>query len=389
MIIRLIVPGTATATAGLLCCIALAWGIGAAEAQPTPNVQVDAQDDSSSATQSAGMAKLQEALAILDSASADAASMAAAERSLRAAIAADAEFEEAHYDLVVFLVRQGRIEDAKAALAAMQSSLPGTGSTVAAEGIIYEATGDLTQAESRYRKAMEIDRTAPQPNVYFAGKANRERSWDDAIRHSRLALVGDPGNVNAYLNLATAYYETKQLELAQLVCYNAVGLAPNSAPLYNMLGLVQLAKDDLRSALASFNQAIKSDSTHIEARLNAGALTLGYSDFGTALEHFDAVLVLNPQHRGAKLSRAVALRGLDRFDEAQAAYEAIIAEPGENFDARYNLCILHNEFTSEYQKALEVCDALRTDLPGDHPKKQEMESRVKGIRTTIEALQGG
>jgi tetratricopeptide (TPR) repeat protein len=363
----------------LVVCAALLGASAASSAAAQPRPQ--------EAPQSPGLPKLQEALRALSEQGA--AGAATAKSALEAAIAADPGLEEAHYNLFVLAVRANDLAGAAKVADAMMGALPNSPGALAARGYAHELAGEESQAKALYDRALAVDRTAALANNYLAGKAVRAGQWPDVIRYSRLALVSDPQSVNAYLNLATAYYETNQLELARLVLANALGIDSQSAPLHNMLGLVLLKMDNVRDALAEFNVAVQLDAGNLDARMNAGTLTLSYSDFDTALAHFDAVLAAKPDNRAAVLSRGVALRGLQRYEDAEAVYQGLVQANGRDFEARYNQCILHNEFTSNYKRALELCSALERDLPSDHPKRAELEARVKGIKTTIEALGGG
>jgi tetratricopeptide (TPR) repeat protein len=362
---------------------AFAWAAPPASAQPQ---RAEAAEEEA---ESPGAAKLRDALALLRNGADIAANADEAQQALRAAIAADPTLAEAHHNLVVLLLNTGRLDDADKASQAFSAALPSSGLALATRGLVQERRGDRGRAEQSYTAALEQERTSTPANNYFGGKSLAAGEYQDAIRYSRLALVGDPDSLNAYHNLAAAYYKTGLHELARLICLNALGIDNTSAPMHNMLGLVLLELGQVRDALAEFNTAIKHDPKFIDAHVNAGAVTLNYSDFGTALGHFDAVLAEHPTDTEARLSRAVCLRGLERYDEAKQAYAAILDASPNDVEARYNLCILFNEYTAEYDKALETCSALESALPADHPKKEELATRVKGIKTTIEALKSG
>ena len=160
----------------------------------------------------------------------------------------------------------------------------------------------------------------------LAEEAIEEEDWEGAIKHARNVLLGDPENVNAYVNLCVTYFKQGMMDQAWLVATTALDRRrelelPEPAALYNLLGLIYLEKDDSRNAAASFMRALKEDPRQLDAKLNLAALELSYGDFKSALKRFDEALVFQPNDPELHTSRAVALRGLERFDEAQKGYE--------------------------------------------------------------------
>ncbi len=305
---------------------------------------------------------------------------------LEAAVRADPTLEAAQYDLALLYLRLGRKDDARRTVQAMAEALPKSAAAEALLGLVAEGDGDVATAKAHYERAIEFDPAQPLANVWFAAQALHGQRWDEAIRHARLALVGDPTNLNAYHALGLAYYKKGLLEMARLVCLSGLGIDAKAAPLHNLLGLVQLQRNELRDALTSFDKALDADPHYAEAALNAGAVTLSYADFKTALSYFDKALAARPGDFEARLSRAVALRGLGKLDEAKTIYEALIREDPDAVSPRYNLCVLLTEYAQDYPAAQRVCGELEAMLPADHPRKAEMHRRMEGLKTLIEAM---
>lgn len=335
---------------------------------------------------SPGQEKLNEALALMQNDASVTQNRAEAETALKAAIQADPGLLDARFDLANLYYRVKDYEAAKTTLQELLASTPSFASGHALMGRVLEAQGQTDAATPYFTKSIELDRTNPIAHNAMAARSIATKSWPEAISHARQALVEDPDNMNSYLNLAIAYYNMEMLDMARLVCLNAIGVNPQSAQLHNVLGLVLLKKDDVRGAVVEFNKALQADPDMIDARMNAGSVTLSYSDFQAAFDHFDRVVQLAPNNTEAKLSRAVALRGLERFDEAKQAYADMLKSDPKDEKAQYNLCILYNEYLTEYQSALTECQRFYDMIGPDHPEKQRMAQRIEGIKATIEAL---
>lgn len=335
---------------------------------------------------SPGQAKLLEALSLVRTDAALAQNKDAAEQALKAAIQADPSYVDARFNLAALYFRAKDYAAAKATLDELLQTSPQAAFGHALMGRVLEVQGQADAATAYFAKALELDRTNPIAHNALAARALATKSWPEAISHARQALVEDPDNMNSYLNLAIAYYNMDMLDLARFVCLTALGVNQQAAQLHNMLGLIMLRKDDVRGAVVQFNKALKADPDLIDARMNAGSVTLSYSDFQSAFDHFDHVAKLQPNNTEAKLSRAVALRGLERYDEAKQAYADMVASNAQDEKAQYNLCILYNEYLTEYQSALKECQRFFDMIPSDHPEKQRMAQRIDGIKATIEAL---
>ncbi len=256
---------------------------------------------------------------------------------------------------------------------------------------------DPKAVQAQLEAIIKADRFQPEARNLLAQLAIGAKKWDVAIKHARNVLLGDPDNVNAYLNLAVAYYRRGLPEQAGLIASNALERQPKAAALHNMMGLVYLARDDSRHASEEFVKALQIDPSQVDARVNLGSLELAYGDFKTALSRFDQVLKLE-KDAGQKpdpmvvLSRAVTLRGLQRYDEAEKGYrEALRLDPKLD-DARYNLCVLYHQYKdkgedrAKWLEAKKVCQDYLSRIKRKHPKYREIRKRIRSIVKTLEVL---
>lgn len=319
-----------------------------------------------------------------------------AERLFRSAMASGERRADAAFNLGLLLLRRadragarGAFEEAltldpahlasRARLAILQLDDPATsGPALATLEAIVRETCDADGP---------CDRFQPEARNALAAHALAAGRYDDAIRHGRNALLGDPENLNAFLNVAIAYFRKGLPDQAGLIASSALEKNPKAASLHNLMGLVFLAQDNSRKATEAFTAALDADASNDDARLNLAALELAYGEFNGALKRFDEVLARRPNEPELIVSRAVALRGLRRFDEADAAYRKARALPGANPDIGYNLCILHHQYTQRWNEAEIACQAYLETLPAKHANRGEVEKRLKGIRATLKALQ--
>ncbi|MFO0762432.1 MAG: hypothetical protein U0359_38695 [Byssovorax sp.] len=200
-----------------------------------------------------------------------------------------------------------------------------------------------------------------------------------AKKYIQSALAVDDGYMPAFNQLAILYLEaakqkagrdtkakmattaakqkkvdTQALELAALVCSQAVRKNAKYAPVHNTAGMIQVELGNLNSAVSEFNTARQLDPTFYEAQMNFAAVNLQFRGFAQAEEAYRAALKMRPNDYDAHLGLALALRGgIDdtNFDkmvkEAAAELDAAKKLAPERPDAYYNDAILTQEYKSK------------------------------------------
>lgn len=309
-----------------------------------------------------------------------------ARRLLKEAVALDSKHTHAWYNLGLLERRRGAMDTARDH---WRKALAVDPAYHAAEARLAEAdlgTERRNAAIIRLNKVIAAERFQPEARNALAQVAMEARDWKQAIVHSRNVLLGDPGNVNAYLNMAVAYYRQRFFDQSLLILDSGQEKAPRAASLHNLRGLIYLEKDNSRMASKSFLKAIEFDPAQLDALLNLGSLELSYGSFAPALVRFATILKQRPNDPMLLLSHAVALRGLGRFKEAEQGIAAAIAlKPGWS-EAYYNLCVLHYQFTSDYAAAKTSCGTYFKSLRRGHGKYREMRRRMKSIKETLAQL---
>jgi tetratricopeptide (TPR) repeat protein len=150
--------------------------------------------------------------------------------------------------------------------------------------------------------------------------------------------------------------DVQQLELAALVCSQAIRKNPNYAPIHNTAGLIQTELGQINGAVAEFATAAKLDPKFFEAQMNYAAVNLGFRGFAQAAEAYKKALAMRPNDYDAHLGLALALRGPitgaeTNYDQlvaaAQAELDAAKKIDPNRPDAYYNEGILTQEFKAK------------------------------------------
>lgn len=148
--------------------------------------------------------------------------------------------------------------------------------------------------------------------------------------------------------------DTQALELAALVCSQAIRKNGKYAPIHNTAGMIAVELGNLNAAVSSFDVARRLDPGFYEAQMNYAAVNLSFRGFDQAQEAYRAALKIKPNDYDAHLGLALALRGSindSNFDAyvKEASDELAKAKQlqPERPETYYNEAILTQEYKAK------------------------------------------
>jgi tetratricopeptide (TPR) repeat protein len=316
-------------------------------------------------------------------------------------------------------------------------------------GLSYDRCGLNDDAEKAYQQAIRIkaNHGASLSNLgqlyYRAGKVDQARQyWDSAIKANgrliaarinvatleleQIRKIGNPkdatwkkleedarfnlsnvlgvdnDNVAAYTIYGLVYMEGWQanknrLDLAKLLLDEAKSRNERYAPLQNAYGLLYMHRASLNQALQSFTAAVEADPKFVEARLNAGLLTLGFRKYDVAKEMLGKAIELSPKNYDAYIGLGIALRGLKDLDGAEAQYKKARDIDPRRGDAYYNLAVLYKDFRASknsdlaasiatYKQARDLFQQFMS-MQADAAEKAEAKEQIALIDKTVTQIQ--
>jgi tetratricopeptide (TPR) repeat protein len=208
---------------------------------------------------------------------------------------------------------------------------------------------DMDCAKQNLQRALAIDDSyMPAFNqlaLYYFQQAKKRAGAIKQGRRGRQIMT------NAALGKRA---DVQQLELAALVCSQAVRKNANYAPIHNTAGLIQNELGQVNSAVQEFATAAKLDAKFFEAQMNYAAVNLSFRGFEQAQQAYQKALEMRPNDYDAHLGLALSLRGQItdvNYDKQVAAVQAELdackkidaARP----DAFYNEGILTQEYKAK------------------------------------------
>ncbi len=363
-----------------------------------------------------------------------------------AAEQAGGNLPEAHFD--AGLAYQ-RCNNDKAARASFETALKGDPKFHHASAQIalydYKASGNADRAIASLQQAVldarfqnvsalvglalvQMERDSAQ------GQQDCKDDFDCAKRNLQRALAIDDGYMPAFNQLALYYFQSakkrastsggktasrrgrqiatnsalakradvQQLELAALVCSQAVRKNAKYAPIHNTAGLIQNELGLFNGAVAEFKSATALDPRLFEAQMNYGAVNLSFRGFEAAEGAYRRALSMHPNDYDAHLGLALALRGQindSNYDKqvgaVQAELDAAKKLDGNRPDAFYNEGILTQEFkaksggsSANQIKVLTDAKGILQNFQSKASGKSEYDGAAKRAKERIEDIDG-
>ncbi|APR84781.1 TPR domain protein [Minicystis rosea] len=334
----------------------------------------------------------------------------------------------AMYDAALVKQRCGKDEEAKVLLRRAVEQDPSFHAARAALALREAAEpGQLDHAIAELRRAV-IDGRFTSVDVQVAlavllmkrddGKPDEDGAddLDRAKKNLHRALAIDDGHMPALNQLAILHLTRAKrdpgrtgpsrkaavsgLELAALVCSQAMRKNPRYAPIHNTAGLVDVELGNLSRAAAAFDEARRLDPRFVEAHLNYAAVNLGFRGFAQAEGAYRQVLAIRPDDYDARLGLALAIRGqlegphqTARIEEARKEIAEAKRLAPTRPEAYFNEAILTQAYAdpanASYQRARELYKQF-IDKAGDAPAyaeaKRQAQERISEITQAMDFL---
>jgi tetratricopeptide (TPR) repeat protein len=212
-----------------------------------------------------------------------------------------------------------------------------------------DCKNDFECAKKNLQRALALDDAyMPALNqlaLYYFQQAKKRAGQAKAAHHGRHV------STNAAMGKRA---DVQQLELAALVCSQAVRKNAQYAPIHNTAGLIQNELGLVNGAVQEFGTASKIDPKFFEAQMNYAAVNLSFRGFEQAQAAYKKALEMRPNDYDAHLGLALALRGQindSNYDTQVAAVQGELDTckkiDGNRPDVFYNEGILTQEFKAK------------------------------------------
>ena len=153
------------------------------------------------------------------------------------------------------------------------------------------------------------------------------------------SLTYDPKNAKSILAAGSIIQDNQDMDVALNKYRVAVLQTPNSAQLWNNIGMCFFGKGKHVAAVACLKKAVYLSPFEWIINFNLGILHLTTEQHASAFHYFSTSINLNPSYARSYMYLAVALSRLDDFENSCSAYEKALELGGEDFLTRLNYAI--------------------------------------------------
>jgi Tfp pilus assembly protein PilF len=264
------------------------------------------------------------------------------------------EYEE-YLEQGEILAGEGLIEEALYRFEQALAAAPENPEVTEAVGRALLNLDRLEEAEASFLDALELDPEWVAPRMGLALVALRRDEPFKIVHHLERAIEADPEYPDAYVELGHYYGAMAEPALAKATFERWTARHPEDADMLINAGLTAFDAADYAQALEFFEKAVEAASSE-------------------------------EQRSGARTFRANTLDMLGRYVEAVAAYEEVIDETPEWWEAHANLGICHARNGQPARAEAAFRRGLK-DCPGSPEIRDELAAHLLAERRDLhEAL---
>lgn len=227
------------------------------------------------------------------------------------------------------LLSEGKGDEAIRLLEKSSAENPQSAVVLVALGSVYQRTGRMSDAVSRYDSALKIDPDYALA-LYNRGSALLSLGkLTEAAGSLKQAAVLDPLNPETHRILAQTLYKIGDLEGSIASYSEAIAHKPKDASLHYELGLAFAAMGGVSEAIREYETAVELNPQDSRSQSVLGGTYTLLGRFDQAKEHLDEALKLNANNSEAHLHLAAVYRSKGEFDASiRELREALRLNPG-------------------------------------------------------------
>lgn len=177
--------------------------------------------------------------------------------------------------------------------------------------------GDYDQAEEAYRRAIEIAPNLPGPHDSLAWVLYSKGDYSGAQAEFGRAMEIDPRWADPHIGMGYIHLTLQDAQAAEQDFQTALNLADDpyyAGQAYHGLGSLAHQVDDLDSAIAYYQQAVREDWQLSMAHIDMAIAYYAMSEYSRAVEHANDLLGLSPNWGAPHALLAMAHYQLDQLD---------------------------------------------------------------------------
>ncbi|XP_060180923.1 probable UDP-N-acetylglucosamine--peptide N-acetylglucosaminyltransferase SEC [Lycium barbarum] len=198
---------------------------------------------------------------------------------------------------------------------------PGRTDNLLLFGAIYYQLHDFDMCIAKNEEALRIDPHFAECYGNMANAWKEKGNIDVAIRYYLIAIELRPNFADAWSNLASAYMRKGRLNEAAQCCRQALALNPRLVDAHSNLGNLMKAQGLVQEAYNCYVEALRIQPAFAIAWSNLAGLFMEAGDLNRALQYYKEAVKLKPNFSDAYLNLGNVYKALGMSQEAIVCYQ--------------------------------------------------------------------
>jgi len=187
--------------------------------------------------------------------------------------------------------------------------------------IQYHQAGQLAEAESIYRRVLQVDSRHADALHYLGVISHQQEDAETAVELISKAIQSSPDNASYHSNLGEAFRALGRFDEATAAYEKALAIDPGFAMAHNNLANVLADSGQKEDALARYNRAAALLPDDPEIQLNRANLLMELAQSREAVEAYRNLIKQFPQFPVVWNGLGLALEALEKLEDARQSYE--------------------------------------------------------------------
>lgn len=226
-------------------------------------------------------------------------------------------------------------------------------------GVLEEKAGRRRDAIASYRKGIEADQDDMELRSAVIGALRRDGKLTQAVDEAKRALAFNSKSLPVYNDLGLVYIAKNDLSMARFVYLKALSLegAKNNAPIRTNFGWTLYLNDEPLLARRQLEESYKLDNRYLPTLIYLSHLYLDDHNYGDAIPLLQEALRQEPENYGVMVNLGIAHRGVGAKEESKKMYELAMRTRPDAADPYLNMGVLLGDYFKDYPGAVEAFDA--------------------------------
>ncbi|XP_071736381.1 probable UDP-N-acetylglucosamine--peptide N-acetylglucosaminyltransferase SEC [Rutidosis leptorrhynchoides] len=210
-------------------------------------------------------------------------------------------------------------------------------------GAIYYQLHDFDMCIAKNEEALRIDRSFAECYGNMANAWKEKGNIDVAIRYYLIAIELLPNFADAWSNLGSAYMRKGRVAEATQCCRQALSLNPRLVDAHSNLGNLMKAQGLVQDAYNCYVEALRIQPTFAIAWSNLAGLFMESGDLNRALQYYKEAVKLKPTFSDAYLNLGNVYKASGMAPEAIVCYQRALQSKPDYAMAFGNLASIYYE----------------------------------------------